>query len=298
MFTKKQQFLKPEDWVMFKDETGEIVPAIVSEELWDKANEVLARRSKDVKQRQGKCNHGNLLTGKLFCEDCGKTYYRRDSKDRNGKKNSKWVCSGKIKNGAESCLSFPIYESEITPILLDVFRESSPDIEELIEQYMEMFKTINQPEQLQKTLEELKKKRELEQKKKSKLLTYNANGDITDEDFLSMSKEITKNIKDIDDEIIALESDISSKGDFKKRIDEMRNMLKQASLDAESGIINNSFVEKYIDKIFVKPIDEHKMELKIRLFTEETTTKYLEKLTLRTGHTSKKMIESYENSMK
>lgn len=32
MFTKKQKFLPPEDWVMFKDETGEIVPAIVSEE--------------------------------------------------------------------------------------------------------------------------------------------------------------------------------------------------------------------------------------------------------------------------
>ena len=41
MFTKKQKFLPPEEWVMFKDETGEIVPAIVSEQLWDQANAVL-----------------------------------------------------------------------------------------------------------------------------------------------------------------------------------------------------------------------------------------------------------------
>ena len=41
LFTKKQKFLPPEEWVMFKDETGEIVPAIVSEELWDEANAVL-----------------------------------------------------------------------------------------------------------------------------------------------------------------------------------------------------------------------------------------------------------------
>ena len=27
MFTKKQKFLPPEEWVMFKDETGQIVPA-------------------------------------------------------------------------------------------------------------------------------------------------------------------------------------------------------------------------------------------------------------------------------
>ena len=53
MFTKKQKFLPPEEWVMFPDETGEIVPAIVSEELWDAANAVLQRRSEDVKKTPG-----------------------------------------------------------------------------------------------------------------------------------------------------------------------------------------------------------------------------------------------------
>ena len=121
MFTKKQKFLPPEEWVMFKDESGEIVPAIVSEELWDQANEILKRRSEDVKNRQGICNHANLLTGKLWCTHCGQPYYRRESKDRSGKKNSKWVCSGKIKNGADSCESFAIYEEEIKPLLFEVF---------------------------------------------------------------------------------------------------------------------------------------------------------------------------------
>ena len=79
---------------MFKDETGEIVPAIVSEELWNKANEILKRRSEDVKSRQGICNHANLLTGKLWCTHCGQHYYRRESKDRSGRDNSKWLCSG------------------------------------------------------------------------------------------------------------------------------------------------------------------------------------------------------------
>lgn len=57
LFTKKQKFLPPEEWVMFKDDTGEIVPAIVGEDLWDQANRVLKRRSEDVKNRQGICNH-------------------------------------------------------------------------------------------------------------------------------------------------------------------------------------------------------------------------------------------------
>ena len=69
---------------MFKNEPSEIVPAIVSEELWDEANEVLTRRSEDVKNRQGVCNHANLLTGKLYCAHCGAPYYRRESKDKEG----------------------------------------------------------------------------------------------------------------------------------------------------------------------------------------------------------------------
>ena len=71
MFTKKQKFLPPEEWVMFRDESGEIVPAIVDEETWDRVNEILERRSYDVKNRQGLCNHGNLMTGKLYCSCCG-----------------------------------------------------------------------------------------------------------------------------------------------------------------------------------------------------------------------------------
>lgn len=295
MFTKKQKFLPPEDWFMFKDETGEIVPAIVSEELWDKANDVLERRSKDVKNRQGKCNHGNLLTGKLFCTDCGATYYRRDAKDRQGNKNSKWICSGKIKNGADSCKSFPIYESDVVPILLEVFKETSCDVEELINQYVEMYKSLSQPEEVGRRLDELKKKMDLEQKKKSKLLGYNVSGQISDRDFISLTKQCSNEIALCEKEISALENEMQTRNDFKKRIEEMRRTLKRASEDANSGVINHSFVEKYIDKIYVTPIDETHMEMKIKLFTNETTTKYLENLRVRTGHTFNLIMDEPED---
>ena len=157
MFTKKQKFLEPDEWVMFKDETGEIVPAIVSEELWDKANAVLSRRSHDVKGRQNKCNHMNLLTGKLFCTHCGKPYYRRESKDKSGNANSIWICSGKIKNGAASCPSFAIYESDIRPILLDVFNETAGEADKYIDEYIALYKTIANDSNTAKAIAELEK---------------------------------------------------------------------------------------------------------------------------------------------
>ena len=169
MFTKKQKFLPPEEWVMFKDETGEIVPAIVSEELWDKANVILRRRSEDVKARQGICNHANLLTGKLFCMDCGTAYYRRESKDRSGNKNSKWICSGKIKGGSDSCASFAIYEEEIKPVLFEVFRDTKANADALVEEYLRDYAEMTDNGKLPKRIKELEKKIDFALQKKAKL---------------------------------------------------------------------------------------------------------------------------------
>ena len=297
MFSKKQKFLPPEEWVMFKDETGEIVPAIVSEEMWDKANEVLKRRSDDVKSRQGICNHQNLLTGKLYCTCCGTAYYRRDSKDKLGNVNSKWVCSGKIKNGADSCDSFAIYEDEIKPVLFEVFQETEVNVNALIEEYMEMYRSLDEDNQIPKLIEEQKQRRDIAQRKKSKLLEYNVTGQLSDADFLAMNKACTEEIKDAEAQILELEQQLFSREEFRKHMDTIRATLEAARRDAANGMITADFVTKYIDKIFATPQEDGSLRLDIKIFTGETTRKYLAKLVHRTGHTFKKMIEAYEQGM-
>lgn len=311
MFTKKQKFLPTEEWVMFKDETGDIVPAIVSEELWDQANAVLKKRSEDVKGRQGICNHANLLTGKLYCTHCGAPYYRRDSVDRSGHKNSKWVCSGKIKNGADSCPSFAIYEEEIKPLLFEVFQDTQVSAEAMIEEYIELYKSLDQDGELPKKIAAQEKIIEMAEKKKSKLLTYNAMGELSDKDFLSMNKQCAAEIDTAQETLTELTSQRDSAADFKKHIETIRSVLRDAAHDAANGIITKEFVSRYIDKILVTPQDDGTLKLEIKIFTGETMERYLnnlrqkacaafaedETLLGRTGHTSKKMIESYEKSL-
>ena len=297
MFTKKQKFLPPEEWVMFKDETGEIVPAIVSEELWDAANAVLKKRSEDVKNRQGICNHANLLTGKLYCTHCGTAYYRRDSVDRQGNKNSKWVCSGKIKNGADSCDSFAIYEDELKPLLLEVFREAEPQIEALIEEYIQMYKELHQGDSMARRMEALRCTIDTVQKKKQKLLAFNAQGALSDRDFLAMNAECTRELEAAEKELEELTAQRDNAADFKKQIDTIRDTLRAAQRDAAVGVINKEFVDRYIDKIFATPEDDYTLHLQIKLYTGEIVDKTLESLRSRTGHTFKKMIEAYEQGM-
>ena len=297
LFTKKQKFLPPEEWGMFKDETGQIVPAIVSEEIWDQANAVLKKRSEDVKNRQGICNHANLLTGKLCCTHCGAAYYRRDSKDRQGNKNSKWVCSGKIKNGADSCPSFPIYEGEIRPLLLEVFQDGVENMEEWIQEYTEMYQSLCRGEDVNRRMEELNKQIDVIEKKKQKLLTFNAMGQLSDADFLSMNKACGKELEEAKAQLRELTEKQDSAADFKKQIDAVRKCIREAEADAVNGQINEEFVQRYIDKIFATVQDDGTMLLQVKLFTGEVASKYLENLRVRTGHTFKKMIEAYEQGM-
>lgn len=285
MFTKKQKFLPPEEWVMFKDESGEIVPAIVSEELWEKANEILRRRSEDVKNRQGICNHPNLLTGKLFCTCCGEPYYRRESKKVYGPNNSKWVCSGKIKNGADTCASFPIYESEIKPLLYEVFQDTKADADALVDEYIKMYNEMTDHNHLPTLIAEQEKIIDNANKKKAKLLQLSVDGMIADIDFKNMTAQCNKDIEEAEQQIRELNKQLDSSDEFRRKIDEIKKTLAAAQRDAAQGIISKEFVTQYIDKILATPEADGSMTLNIRIFTGETTQKSLQEIRRRTGHT-------------
>ena len=313
MFTKKQKFLPPEEWVMFKDESGELVPALVSEDVWDKANEVLTRRSEDVKNRQGICNHANLLTGKLYCAHCGTAYYRRESKSKDGKVNSKWVCSNKINSGKEACPSFPIYEDEIKPILFEVFSETKVDVETLLKSYEEMFRSMETDDEADRQMKEQERIIELAEQKKNKLLELVTLGSITPHNFKVLTDSCDKEIEEAKAELLSLEEEMFSKEEYRKHMNEVRTRLDAAVRDASTGVISNEFVAQYIDKIFVTLTDNDTAKLEIKIFTGKNTEKFMQRLkrraiaqsadqlsqpASRTGVTMKKMVESYENSIK
>ena len=124
-----------------------------------------------------------------------------------------------------------------------------------------------------------------------------------------MNAKCEQEIEEIDETLAELEKELLSQGEFKKRMEEITGALEEAKKAAADGIITNAFVNRYIDKILVKSISDDTANLEIKIFTGKICEKYLRKLEKRaetnepkkrsrTGHTSKKMIESYENSIK
>ena len=109
-----------------------------------------------------------------------------------------------------------------------------------------------------------------------------------------------------------------------ERMEKLRAVLTAAQRDVTRGHISKEFIDTYIDRIFVTPLGENTARIDIRIFTGESTKKYLQKLKGRTcqiitdvsdesenrvnkgadegsgrmGHMFKKMIEAYENGLK
>lgn len=297
LFTKKQKFLPEDEWVMYKDETGEIVPAIVSEELWKKANEVLYMRSQDVITAQHKTVHQNLFTGKLICAHCGKPYYRKDAVGKGGEKMSKWVCSGKINNGADSCPSHAIYESEIKPVIEDIFRSGQQNIEELSACVLKLVSELLESDDKKNELLALSKEIETQHKMKAKLLKFNADGNMSDSEFFRMTAECDEEIAKLQAQMDTIKDNAKTEQEIKKELSNIRAILKAAEKHIDGEEIDKAFVDRYIKEIIVYP-EEDVTRLEIRLNAGTSVEKILENTRSRTGHMSKKMIKAYEESMK
>lgn len=297
LFTKKQKFLPEDEWVMYKDETSETVPAIVSEELWEKANEVLYMRSQDVITAQHKTVHQNLFTGKLICAHCGKPYYRKDAVGKGGEKMSKWVCSGKINNGADSCPSHAIYESEIKPVIEDIFRSGQQNIEELSACVLKLVSELLESDDNKNELLALSKEMETQHKMKAKLLKFNADGNMSDSEFFRMTAECDEEIAKLQAQMDTIKDNAKTEQEIKKELSNIRAILKAAEKHIDGEEIDKAFVDRYIKEIIVYP-EEDVTRLEIRLNAGTSVEKILENTRSRTGHINKKMIKAYEESMK
>ena len=99
-----------------------------------------------------------------------------------------------------------------------------------------------------------------------------------------MNRQCDEEIEQCSRSLAELEEQQNSRADLNAHIAEIRCVLQAARDDTVNGLINRDFVQKYIDRIFVT-VDNDKIQLQIKLFTGESTMRYLENLKRRSGRT-------------
>lgn len=99
-FEKKKEIKNPEsEWIYHQG----LVPAIVEEELWEKANKMLKLSAAQVKGTGRQKKHRELydFSGKLTCGECGAPYYKTFRRQYSNPEHVivEWRCSSYLKHG-------------------------------------------------------------------------------------------------------------------------------------------------------------------------------------------------------
>ena len=263
--TKKRNFYDKHEWKVFKD--YERVPPIVSEELWDKANQKLLSRSKSAKMYQ-KHQTTYPLSGKLYCKKhkCGFVRKIRHYKDKEDV--IYWYCGDFHKKGKKNCVPACFKEEDLYNILLIVFKKyeiyKEEIAEELLSFYLELSKEEENIEKEKKIINEIK----VLENKKDRLLDLALDGFLSKEELqikkVSIEKEISSlnlKLKEIEDKKNQVSNSKQSFKQYSKKL--KKNILKELVITKDNL---ETYIEELLDKIIVEELEqETQVYLKIIL---------------------------------
>ena len=296
--TKEQRFLPEDEWVMYKDETGDVVPAIVPEDMWDKCNEIFKERSDVVKRKERSIKNKSVFTGKIFCSDHGKPFWRTSYSNSasRGKCVYQWVCSEKKKNGAKYCDTTYLLESELYSMLSDVFSDMHDNILSYIDTFIEIYKSENKDSNLEIKIASLKSRMMAEEKKREKLLEIYVEGEISKREFVKRNDMYSVIITDLENDISALKKKKESESNHFNSIKRIEKYFSDIYID-KNGMTKDQVDElsiALIERIYVTAINSNSMKITIKLKTNHQVDKLYEKSRdnsiCRSGIIDKKMI--------
>lgn len=296
--TKEQKFLPQEEWVMYKDETGEIVPAIVTEEIWEQANKIFTERSNKVKEVGRSAKNISPLSGKIICGEHNEPFWRTSYSERLHKDKSvyQWICRTKKRGKSSDCKTFAIYESELYTILGNVIVELSDNIDEYIDTFIQIYQESLSDDNANKIIQNFKNDIESLEIKKEKIIDLYSEGLITKDEFKKRNSKLNEELTELNTKLINLNK---MRDNSKNTIDDIKNIKKlfknnynsfQIGENIDTSLID-SICQNLIDKIEIYPIDKTSMKLNISL---KIGVSKEEKLVRSSGHTFKKMIDAYK----
>lgn len=249
---KTIKYFPEEEWVMYKDE--ENVPPIVSEELWDKANLILNKRS--AKQSaEDKSGYQNRYpySGKIICGVHKLPYYRSLYRYKSGNKEI-WQCQEYSRKGKEGCTSPIIYTSEADEILRQVLEELSVNKAEIIHELIRIYQSIGSGSRTEEDIARCRVEIDSILKRKDKLLDLSIDGHISDDEFSQRNARFNAEIEKLRTRLAELEEEKQKNQDMLQSIDVLRQAITK-ELSFKDGF-SVGVVDALLDHMEVHPQKE------------------------------------------
>jgi len=246
--SKRKIFLDESEWVMYPDPS---VPAIVSEELWDRANALYKRRSQQMMSHQSAAEFHNRYpySGKIICEEHGTSFHRQVLKSAKGDKEV-WQCRVYRNRGRAACSAPQLYTAELDQIMADIFNQLAQDKQAIIDAVVAVLQSVPDEHDYAQDLRRMEEELSAIQAKKDRLLEMSIEGVISMAEFKQRNDGFNQQIKVLEEKRTTLQLEAEKGQRTAAQLEEIQTVLEE-ELDFRNGV-NSALVTTILDKIAVK----------------------------------------------
>ena len=198
---KKTAFLDESEWVFYPDPN---IPAIVSEEVWDKANALFKQRSARSKAYGVGYQSRYPYSGKIICGKHGTSFHRQSFKTQEGETEF-WKCKMYREHGKAGCDLPTIRTTELDTILAEQFQKLVKHQRQIIRMVLDSVTDTRQIVDQSKEISRLQAQIQQLEDKKEKLLELSMADAITMQEFKKRNSRFNEQITALQTQTISLQ---------------------------------------------------------------------------------------------
>lgn len=258
--TKRRKTIPLEEQVIYKCENNEI-PPIVSEELWDKANEILKTRTESYQNN----NYwsGGLkypFSSKIYCKEHNTNFQRSHGSRK--KNRPTWSCGLYLQYRVDACSSPIIAEKDLYNIMNNIMKKIIPQKNKIVEDMLELYKNIDKTNQYDVELGNVEKDIKIIEDKKTLALDLVFSGELKRNELKIQFEHYEEEINNLNkkkQEILKQKEILNESYD---NIDKMSKSI-QEEIDGDSL---EEFIRNFVEEIIVFKIDDDRYNIKLDIF--------------------------------
>lgn len=246
--SKRKIFLDESEWVMYPDPS---IPAIVSEELWDRANALYKRRSEQMMSHQSAAEFHNRYpySGKIICEEHGTTFHRQLQKSKAGEKEV-WQCRIYRDKGRKACSAPQVRTAELDQIMAEIFDQLAQNKQAIIDAVVTVLRAVPDEHDYTQDIRRIEEDLSAIHAKKDRLLEMSIEGIITRLEFKQRNDGFNQQVKALEERLSTIQSEAAKGKQTTAQLEQIRTAMEQ-ELTFQNGI-NSALVTTVLDHIVVK----------------------------------------------
>lgn len=246
--SKRKIFLDESEWVMYPDPS---IPAIVSEELWNRANALYKRRSAQMMSHQSAAEFHNRYpySGKIICEEHGTSFHRQVLKGSKGEKEV-WQCRVYRNRGRAGCSAPHLRTSELDQIMAQIFDQLAQDKSAIVTAVLKIIQTVPNGHDYRQDAKRVEAEIDSIYAKKDRLLEMSIEGALSTAEFKQRNDAFNQHIHELERQMGHLRAEEEKSQISVEQLEKIKAAL-EAELSFQNGV-NSALVTTILDHIVVK----------------------------------------------